>query len=189
MEANFWPEENVVDPDETFNIIIELKNKSQFPIYFIKVNATFPKEFEVDSNVKLASKKYGNDDRTVSFSTWLKAKQTIKLKIPVLISTRGRYVLQNPTLFFGDFLGLKETRKEIALFREVVVAPKTYETEEVKQEGNLPYPTRKIKDKQGSQKESLPLFYDFSLNHKSVSENILSLYLILPEANEEASQE
>ena len=133
VEANFWPEENVVDPDETFNIIIELKNKSQFPIYFIKVNATFTKEFQVDSNVKLAAKKYGNDDRTVSFSTWLKAKQTIKLKIPVSISTRGRYVLQNPTLFFGDFLGLKETRKEIALFREVVVAPKTYETEDVKQ--------------------------------------------------------
>ena len=49
------------------------------------------------------------------------------------ISTRGRYFLPNPTLFFGDFLGLKEKRKELSYYREVVVAPKSYETEEVKQ--------------------------------------------------------
>ena len=133
VEANFWPEENIVDPDEKFNIVIELKNKSQIPIYFLKVNVSFPKEFQIDSNVTLATKKYGVDDRSVSFSTWLKARQTIKLKVPVSISARGRYLLQNPTLFFGDFLGLKEKRKELDLFREVVVAPNTYETEEVKQ--------------------------------------------------------
>ena len=27
VDANFWPEENVVDPDDVFNIIVELKNK------------------------------------------------------------------------------------------------------------------------------------------------------------------
>ena len=133
VEANFWPEENVVDPGDSFHIVIELKNKKAFPIYFIKINMAFPKEFQVASNVTLAAKKYGVDDRNVSFSTWLKANQTLKLKIPVSISTRGRYVLQNPTLFFGDFLGLKEKRKELELFREVVVAPESYEAEDVKQ--------------------------------------------------------
>ena len=133
VEANFWPEENVVDPGEKFHLIIELKNKSKFPIYFIKVKTNFSTEFDVDSEVNIAAKKYGVHDRSVSFSTWLKAKQTVKLKVPVSISTRGRYVLQNPTLFFGDFLGLKETRKELHFFREVVVAPDIYETEEVKQ--------------------------------------------------------
>ena len=133
VEANFWPEENVVDPGDNFNIIIELKNKKAFPLYFIRVNMSFSKEFQVDGKVKLAAKKYGIDDRSISFSTWLKANQTLKLKVPVSISTRGRYVLQNPTLFFGDFLGLKEKRKELYYFREVVVAPENYETDDVKQ--------------------------------------------------------
>ncbi len=133
VEANFWPEENIVDPNDTFNIIVELKNKSSFPIYFIKVDMAFAKEFQVDSNVKLAAKKYGIDDRSVSISTWLKANQTLQLKVPVSVSARGRYILQNPVLFFGDFLGLKEKRKELDYFREVVIAPANYNTEEVKQ--------------------------------------------------------
>ena len=41
VEANFWPEENVVDPGDSFNIVIELKNKKSFPIYFIKINIKF----------------------------------------------------------------------------------------------------------------------------------------------------
>ena len=133
VEANFWPEENIVDPGDSFNIIIELKNKKAFPIYFVKINMAFTKEFHVESNVKLTAKKYGNDDRSVSFSTWLKANQKLVLKVPVSVSARGRYILQNPTLFFGDFLGLKEKRKELSLFREIVVGPEPYETEDTKQ--------------------------------------------------------
>ena len=133
VDANFWPEENVVDPDDIFNIIVELKNKKSFPIYFIKVNISFPKEFYIDPNMKLIALRHGQGMRALSISTWLKANQTVKLKIPVSISARGRYFLPNPTLFFGDFLGMKEKRKELSLYREVVVAPKNYSTEDVKQ--------------------------------------------------------
>ncbi len=133
VDANFWPEENVVDPDDFFNVIVELKNKKSFPIYFIKIRMSFPQGFHIAPDVKFASKRYINDNREILLSTWLKAGQTLKVKIPVSISTRGRYFLPNPTLFFGDFLGLKEKRKELFYFREVVVAPKSYETEEVKQ--------------------------------------------------------
>lgn len=135
IDANFWPEENVVDPDDSFNIIVELKNKKAFPVYFIKVNMSFPQEFNVDPHLKMKkyAQRHGVDNRAVSISTWVKAGQTLKLKIPVSISARGRYFLPNPTLYFGDFLGLKEKRKELSYFREVVVAPKSYETEEVKQ--------------------------------------------------------
>lgn len=114
VDANFWPEDNVVDPDEGFNIVIELKNKERFPLYFIRVQSFF-----------------ANDK--VSFSTWLKAKQKLQFKIPVAISKRGRYILKNPLLFFGDFLGLREKRRELGLFREVVVAPREYEDTSVTQ--------------------------------------------------------
>ena len=133
VDANFWPEENVVDTDDVFNIIVELKNKKSFPIYFINVRMFFPKEFNTEQGLKPAAKNSVRGSQEVSVATWLKANQTIKLKVPVSISNRGRYFLPNPTLFFGDFLGIKEKRKELSYYREVVVAPKNYETEDVKQ--------------------------------------------------------
>lgn len=133
VDANFWPEENVVDPDDVFNMVIELKNKRSFPVYFIKVNVSFTKEFQVAQDAKVTSRRDVHNRQEISVSTWLKANQTLKLKVPVSISDRGRYYLPNPVLFFGDFLGLKEKQKELSEFREVVVAPKPYETEEVKQ--------------------------------------------------------
>ena len=120
VDANFWPEDNVVDPDESFNIVIELKNKERFPLYFIRVQSLFANEFQVKDN-------------KFSFSTWLKAKQKLQFKVPVSITKRGRYILKNPLLFFGDFLGLREKRRELSLFREVVVAPREYQTEDVTQ--------------------------------------------------------
>lgn len=133
VDANFWPEENVVDPDDVFNIIVELKNKKSFPIYFINVRMSFPQVFDLPQKPKNAEKKSIRNSQDIFVPTWLKANQTLKLKIPVSVSARGRYFLPNPTIFFGDFLGLKEKRKELSLYREVVVAPKDYETNEVKQ--------------------------------------------------------
>jgi len=133
VDVNFWPEENVVDPDDFFNIVVELKNKKSFPVYFIKIRISFPRGFHIAPDAKFAGKRYVNDNREIAVPTWLKAGQTLKIKIPVSISDRGRYFLPNPTLFFGDFLGLKEKQKELFYFREVVVAPRGCETDEVKQ--------------------------------------------------------
>ncbi|MBR5521180.1 MAG: DUF58 domain-containing protein [Oscillospiraceae bacterium] len=133
VDANFWPEENVMDPDDVFNIIVELKNKKAFPVYFIKVRLAFPQVFNVAPGAKVTSVRSVNDYSEVFVTTWLKAGQTLKLKVPVSISARGRYFLPNPTIFFGDFLGLKEKRKDLSFFREVVVAPRSHNTDEAKQ--------------------------------------------------------
>ena len=133
VDINFWPEENVVDPDDSFNIIVELKNKKSFPVYFIKVNILFPKEYTVAQDAKVTAKRFIQENREISVSTWLKANQTTKIKVPVSIASRGRYYLPNPVVYFGDFLGLKQTKKEMMYFREVVVAPKSYNSDDVKQ--------------------------------------------------------
>lgn len=133
VEVNFWPEENVVDPEDVFNIIVELKNIKSFPVYFIRMNMAFPKEFTVASQAKLTATRKLKDGQEISVSTWLKAGQSVKIKVPVSIADRGRYYLPNPVLYFGDFLGLKQKKKETLYFREVVVAPKSYGSDDVKQ--------------------------------------------------------
>ena len=210
VDFNFWPEDNVVDPDESFNIELELKNKERFPIFFIKITSSFAKEFQVNSKVKLAAKKYGVDDRHVTLSTWLKAKQKMQFKIPISISARGRYLLHTPTLHFGDFLGVKEKRRELSLFREVVVAPKEYPTEEVQQvlgkflgeysvrrfifedpvltlgfrEYSGREPMKMISWKQSAQRQTLMVKeYDHTI------EPVLSVLVNIETQNEEASEE
>ncbi len=133
VDANFWPEENVVDQEDYFNIIVELKNKKAFPVYFIRVAMTFPKEFTVSEKAKITEKRQVHSAQQVSVSTWLKANQTLKIKIPVSLNSRGRFFLPNPVLYFGDFLGLKEKSRELSLYREVVAAPKSCDTDQVKQ--------------------------------------------------------
>lgn len=133
VEGNFWPKDNVVDPDETFDVSIELKNKKRLPLYYIKVQCLFVKEFVIDSKVKKVTKNRSIDGHTVTISTWLKPRQKAQLKVPVSASCRGRYVLVHPSLYCGDFLGLKECKKNMEQMREVVVAPKEYDSQEVKQ--------------------------------------------------------
>ena len=115
VDGNYWPEENIIDPGETFNLTVELKNNARLPLYFLKVQHE------------------GIDGKTSSLSTWLKPLQKAHLRFSLLATERGRYLLQRPTLACGDFLGLKETKKQFEQYREIVVAPEPYSTQEVKQ--------------------------------------------------------
>lgn len=133
LEGDFWPEDNVVDPREPFDITILLKNTKRFPLYFIKVQLSFVKEIIIDPKLEKVTKSHGMDGRSVTLSTWLKSHQLLHLKVPVSAMQRGRYILMNPTLYCGDFLGLNESQKPLEKFREVVVAPKELDLAEMKQ--------------------------------------------------------
>ena len=115
VEGNYWPEENIIDPGETFNLTVDLKNTAKLPLYFLKVQHE------------------GLNGKTSSLSTWLKPMQQAQLRFTIQATQRGRYLLKRPTIACGDFLGLKETKKELEQYREVVIAPEPYNTQEVKQ--------------------------------------------------------
>ena len=115
VDGNYWPEENIVDPGETFNLTVELKNNARLPLYFLKVQHE------------------GLDGKTYALSTWLKPMQKANLRFTLLATARGRYLLKRPSIACGDFLGLKESKKELEQYREVVVAPEPYNTQDVKQ--------------------------------------------------------
>ena len=115
VDGDFWPEENVIDPGDQFDLTVKLKNSSRLPLYFLKVQHE------------------GLDGKTVGLSTWLKPRQKMKLKFSLTAEKRGRFVLKHPKIHCGDFLGLKESKKDLPQFREVVVAPAIYNTQELKQ--------------------------------------------------------
>lgn len=133
LEGDFWPEENVVDPEEPFHITIHLKNTKRFPLFFVKVESSFVKKIIIDPKNQKVTQNHGIGGHSVTLSTWLKANQQARLSIPVSAVERGRYVLIPPVLYCGDFLGFKERQKNLEQFREVVVAPKPLNSSEAKQ--------------------------------------------------------
>lgn len=133
IEGDFFPDENVVDPDAWFDISIKLKNHRRFPLFYVKIQFPFSQEFVVHETLMLATTKNGRNGHTVRLSTWLNSHEQTTLRIPVAISKRGRYLLSYPTVYLGDFLGLNEHGKDLEQFREVVVAPKEWDAAEVSQ--------------------------------------------------------
>lgn len=127
VECDYWPEQNIVDPEEEFDVVISLKNRKPWTLHYIKAEHTFYNGIDVSPHVKGAYRDPGTGSHTVKCSTWLTPGQKTLFKIPISIAQRGRYVFFHPKVYCGDFLGLTEISKEISQFREVVAAPKEYE--------------------------------------------------------------
>ncbi len=133
LEGDFSPEENILEPDEMFHIVITLKNKTRRPLYFIRIGVPLGKEFKIGTAVKYTRKNHGTGGQTVLLSTWLHGNEQAKVSVLVSVSLRGRYILSPPILSLGDFLGLKEREKSLTQFREIVVAPKEAENTDLPQ--------------------------------------------------------
>lgn len=125
VQSTYRPEENIVDAGEVFFILIEIENRCKWPIPYVKVKMYFDGDIQVMESALRFAKESGQGGGSVETSVWMRPGQQVELKIPVKISGRGRYVLSHPNLFGGDFLGLCETRREVAIFREVIAAPKS----------------------------------------------------------------
>ena len=121
IEADYRPDVPVAEPGEAFHVEITLKNKSRRVIPFLRLRMNFG-DGVVPSGYDAPEE--SSDVCHVEFTTWLRARQSLKRSIPVSIAGRGRYVLREFQLSTGDFLGLDEQLKSCGSFREVVVAPK-----------------------------------------------------------------
>ena len=121
IEADHRPDVPVAEPGEAFHVEITLKNKSRRVIPFLRLRMNFG-DGVVPSGYDAPEE--SSDVCHVEFTTWLRARQSLKRSVPVSVAARGRYVLREFYLYTGDFLGLHEQSKTCGRFREVVVAPK-----------------------------------------------------------------
>lgn len=123
LEGDHAPDKHLVEVEESVSIIITLRNLSRSIILFVKVKARFGDEFRVDGTAVFVSEDY-RGMQNAEFTAWLHPRQELRRRIPVAMSKRGRYVLNEMILQCGDFLGLQEQTKLCGRFNEIVVAPK-----------------------------------------------------------------
>ena len=113
------PSIHVVEPEEEFEIISIIKNKTRRFVSYIKLVEKFSK------GINLHIKNQDTVNLTKIYSSYfLMPKQKLERRVKASIDKRGRYFLYGATIYGGDFLGLKETDKDFNLIEEVVVLPK-----------------------------------------------------------------
>ena len=113
VREEYYPDGAVVEIGEEFHLVIRLENAGRRYLPFVRVQMDLP--WVQDLNAKVM---------TVKRSTWLKPHEQIEFKIPLSVSARGRYVMPGLEISCGDFLGLKEKKRTLERFHEIVVPPR-----------------------------------------------------------------
>ena len=123
VEGDHRPDKLLVEPDEVFRLKVTLSNKTRRFIPFLRVRERLEQPLQSRTERgRLLDK--GRGVTQVELTTWLRPRQQVICDIPVALTRRGRYVLQEFTLCAGDFLGLHEQEKRCGQFREVIAAPR-----------------------------------------------------------------
>ena len=123
VKEDHWIDASIVELDEDFHIVISLKNTGRSLIPFLRVSENIHQRMNLlleDGHVMQAAR----GGKQVTYTTWLRPRQEVRKYVPVSVSQRGRYFLQEMVLSGGDFLGLSEHNRYCNCFREVVAVPK-----------------------------------------------------------------
>ncbi len=122
ISTDHMPSVNIMEPDEEFDIILSAENRSRWYIPYLRLTEDLPENMSAAKQSHI-QKTYSGLSQ-VSFSAWLRPFQEIQFRVPVSISSRGRYQLNELVLKTGDFFGFEETVTRRSHFREMVIVPK-----------------------------------------------------------------
>jgi hypothetical protein len=118
IEYSQKPSLAIVEPDEEFDIVCILKNRTRRFISYLRLKEKFSKEMIIPKKI---------DDVAYAFiqsSKYLMPRQVLERRIRAYIPKRGRHLLYGATIYGGDFLGFTETIGDYERIEEVIVIPK-----------------------------------------------------------------
>lgn len=110
---------SVVEPDEEFDVICILENRTRRFVSYLRLREQFSKEIEplVQSIKEL-------DYTIIESSQYMMPREKFERRVRVSIPKRGIYNLYGASIYGGDFLGLSEIKGEYRCYEEIVVIPK-----------------------------------------------------------------
>jgi uncharacterized protein (DUF58 family) len=113
---------SIVDPDEEFDIICILKNRTRRFVSYLRLREHFSIEIEplVQSTKEM-------DYTVVESSHFMMPRQKYERRIRVAIPRRGIHSLYGASIYGGDFLGTNEVKGEFNCREEIVVIPRETE--------------------------------------------------------------
>lgn len=124
VKEDLYPEEKVAEPGQVFYLHISLTNTGRRYLPYIRATLYLPKEIVPQDLTHCQKGIEEGGSSTIAYSTWLRPKQKVEFRVPVVIQERGRYVLNPLMVYGGDFLGFTEQLRRLERFNEIVVGPK-----------------------------------------------------------------
>lgn len=119
IEYTQKPSLTVVEPNEEFDIVSILQNRTRRFVAFLRIKEKFSEDFYLH----IKSDTVGSNT-IIQSSLYMMPKQILERRIKASIPKRGRYFLYGATLYGGDFLGISEITGDYSCIEEVVVIPK-----------------------------------------------------------------
>lgn len=109
----------LVEPDEEFDIVCILKNRTRRFVSYLRLREHFSIEIEplIQSTKEL-------DYTVVESSHYMMPRQRYERRIRVTVTRRGIHSLYGATIYGGDFLGTNEVKGEYNCREEIVVIPR-----------------------------------------------------------------
>ena len=132
IRISYGPSIPLAAPDELFDLISNLSNRSRRLVPFIKAQEYLPPGMTLHSpaaKVRLDFK----GDLQHTYTTFMMPRSTLRRSESASISNRGRYLFNSALLSGGDFLGLNEKTVRVSLFSEIVIYPRENEAAKVRE--------------------------------------------------------
>ena len=118
----------LAEPDEPFDLIVTLTNRSRVFLPFLRVSFHMPEGMNaVDRGKQHRMRLIAGSD--LSVTAWMRPRQQLTLRFPVSAEKRGIYRVMQAEIESGDFLGLTERRESFSVYTETVIAPRKIETD------------------------------------------------------------
>jgi len=130
IDVNLECSKTLVEPDEDFEFVTNLSNRSSRFIPFLKIGVMLPKMSKV-AHARATVKKDVHNFLWHNSTTWMSPRSKLERRLSMSLPARGRYLFRGALVTGGDFLGLDGISKRFFDFNEVVVFPKEVDPGEV----------------------------------------------------------
>ncbi len=117
-----FPDRPLVEPEETFHLVTQVKNTSRRFVPFVRISENVPLDLSFSDDVT-ASATADGQNRSFASTLYLMPRQIWQRELSVKIPKRGRYLFRGCTMQGGDFLGLSETVIYQPAQEELIVCP------------------------------------------------------------------
>ncbi|MBQ7490989.1 MAG: DUF58 domain-containing protein [Clostridia bacterium] len=117
-----FPDRPLVDPEEPFHLVTQVKNASRRFVPFVRLRENVPFELTFSDDVLTGLTSDGRSN-TFSSTLYLMPRQVWQRELEVKLPRRGRYLFRGGAMQGGDFLGLSETVVYQPAAEEIIVAP------------------------------------------------------------------
>ncbi len=122
------PAKSGYEAGEEFQLKTTITNYGARTIPFLKLIEVLPKQLHILNEAKVEEEPRNQLSASVIY---IKGRQKITRTAQVSLPHRGLYLLEGCRLLSGDFLGIKETSREIKQWEEVIIFPPLLEDDKI----------------------------------------------------------